>query len=91
MTIRPAALFALLALGCATPVFAADAAGAGDHSDKPATQATTPPEERKICTMETATGSVMPKRVCRTRAEIEAQRREAERYRDQQNRLGGGR
>jgi hypothetical protein len=73
------ALFAIaLVCGLATsPVFAADerpttesvekadngqAAVADKHSDK----------NRKICRTEVATGSVMPKRVCRTVAEIEA-------------------
>ena len=88
--IRSTALFALLALGCATSALAAAPAPDRDQADKPAAQAA-PDEEPKICHMETATGSVMPKRVCRTKAEIDAQRLAAERYRDQQNRMSGGR
>ena len=43
---------------------------------------------RKICRSETATGSVMPKRVCRTVAQMEEDERNAEQFRDRQNRMG---
>jgi hypothetical protein len=43
------------------------AAQSDDHADK----------NRMVCRMETATGSVMPKRVCHTVAEIEALRAQA--------------
>jgi hypothetical protein len=36
-----------------------------------------PKEKRRICEMQTATGSIMPKRVCRTVAQIEEDERTA--------------
>lgn len=51
----------------ATKTDGGQAAAADDKSDR----------NRKVCRMETATGSVMPKRVCRTVAEIEAQQAQA--------------
>jgi hypothetical protein len=87
MTIRFAAPLALIALSCAGPAVAA----AHDHA--PATPAAAEADakqdkQRKVCRTETATGSVMPKRVCRTVAQIEEDQRNAERFRDQQNRSG---
>jgi hypothetical protein len=40
------------------------------------------PKQRKVCHMETATGSVMPKRICRTAAEQELAQRQADRDMD---------
>lgn len=93
MMIRPAAFVASLLLGCATPIFAAEpeAAAAEAESDAPTVETPTPDKDRKVCRMETSTGSVMPKRVCRTVAQIEEEQRQAARYRDQQNRLGSSR
>ena len=34
-----------------------------------------PPEQRRVCQMETTTGSIMPRRVCRTVAQIEEDQR----------------
>ena len=45
-----------------------------------------PKEKRKICTMRTDTGSIMPKRVCRTVAQIEADERAARDMVDRINR-----
>ena len=45
-----------------------------------------PKEKRKICTMRTDTGSIMPKRVCRTVAQIEADERAARDMVDRLNR-----
>ena len=89
MTIRLAAPLALLALSVAVPGLAAanQAAPAEPTTEQPAPEAT-PAKERKVCRTETATGSVMPKRVCRTVAQIEEDQRNAERFRDQQNRMG---
>ena len=91
MTIHLAAPLALLALLCTAPAYASAADGA--HSGHTETQAPATNakkgKERKICRSETATGSVMPKRVCRTVAQIEEDERNAERFRDQQNRPGG--
>ena len=88
MTIRFAAPLALLALSCAVPSFAAagdTAAETPPPAEQPAAQ---PAKERKVCRMETATGHVMPKRVCRTVAQIEQDQRNAEQFRDRQNRSG---
>jgi hypothetical protein len=38
-----------------------------------------PPKEKKICTSETVSGSIMPKRVCRTQSEAAAEAREMSR------------
>ena len=96
--IRLAAPFALLALSCAAPAFATAGVDphAGHTAERPAdapvaapTQAEAPEDkERKVCRRETATGSNMPKRVCRTVAQIEADQRAAEQFRDRQNRAG---
>lgn len=87
MTIRLAAPFAFLALVLAAPTLAA--ASQGDHSSHTTAEAEAKPEKtRKVCRSETATGSVMPKRVCRTVAQMEQDERSAERFREQQNRMG---
>ena len=90
MTIRFAAPLALLALSCAVPAFAAaEDAAHGDHGSEPtAASDAKPKKERKVCRSETATGSVMPKRVCRTVAQMEEDERNAEQFRDRQNRMG---
>ena len=98
MMIRLAAPFVLLALSCAAPALAATA---GDpHAGHPAERAADAPanapadadaredKERKVCRRETSTGSNMPRRVCRTVAQIEADQRAAEQFRDRQNRAG---
>jgi len=41
---------------------------------------------KKICRMETGTGSVMPKRVCRAAEQVEADQEAARRTRDEMNR-----
>jgi hypothetical protein len=90
MTIRLAAPLALLALSCAGPGFAAasDDAHAGHATEQAPAADARDDKERKVCRMEKATGSNMPKRVCRTVAQIEQDQRNAERFRDQQNRMG---
>jgi hypothetical protein len=92
MTIRLAAPLALLAFSCAGAALATPHEHAAAH-DQAAPAATAeadakPAKERKVCRSETATGSVMPKRVCRTAAQMEEEQRNAERFRDQQNRSG---
>ena len=91
MTIRLAAPLALLALSCAGPAFAAaDDSTHAEHSTEQ-TAATADAREdktRQVCRMEKATGSNMPKRVCRTVAQIEADQRNAELFRSRQNRMG---
>jgi hypothetical protein len=89
---------ALLALSCAAPALAAAEAdphaghSTGRAADAPADAAAEPeaPEEkeRKVCRMEKETGSNFPKRVCRTVAQMEADQRAAEQFRDRQNRMG---
>ena len=89
MTIRFAAPLALLALSCAVPAFAAaDDAHAEHGSEQTAASDAKPKKERKVCRSETATGSVMPKRGCRTVAQMEEDERNAEQFRDRQNRMG---
>jgi hypothetical protein len=93
MTIRLAAPFALLALSCAgaavaVPPNADHATHAGSASGQTTDGAAKPDKQRKICRSEAATGSVMPKRVCRTVAQIEEDQRNAERFREQENRSG---
>ena len=95
MTIRLAAPLALIALSCAVPAPAAtnDAAASdaahAEHSAEQREQADAKPaKQRRVCRNETATGSVMPKRVCRTVEQIEEDERRAEEYRDRQNRMG---
>lgn len=61
-------------------------------SDSPASPtAGQPPKEKKICRTEVATGSIMPKRVCRTAAEwaaIEHEQEDVTRDEYQPNRNG---
>lgn len=88
MTIRLGAPLAV-ALFCSAPAFAAASAPstAAPAGEAPAAEAA-PAKTKKVCRMETATGSVMPKRVCRTVAQMEEDERNAERFRDRQNRMG---
>ena len=53
----------------AIPATASAAGQAAVVPPAPATQAPQPAKEKKICRTEEVTGSIMPKRVCRTRAE----------------------
>jgi hypothetical protein len=84
---------ALLALSCTAPAFAAADPHAGHQSTERAAEAPADadaPEdkERKVCRMEKETGSNFPRRVCRTVAQMEADQRAAEQFRDRQNRMG---
>ena len=94
MTIRLAAPLALIARCFAGPAPAAtnDAAANDAHAGHAAEQTSEadakPAKPRRVCRTETATGSVMPKRVCRTAEQAEADARNAERFREQQNRMG---
>jgi hypothetical protein len=45
----------------------------------PTVQPATPVKEKKVCTSETVSGSIMPKRVCRTQAEAQAEAKEVAR------------
>jgi len=92
MPIRFAAPLALLALVCAMPAHAAAPnAGHGEHGAEQGDTAAAdakPAKTRRVCRNETATGSVMPKRVCRTVEQMEEDERRAEEFRDRQNRMG---
>jgi hypothetical protein len=44
---------------------------------------------KKVCRMETTTGSVMPKRVCRTAEQVTADQEAARRTREEMNRNRG--
>jgi len=46
------------------------------NASAPATQAAAPAKEKKVCTSEVVSGSIMPKRVCRTQAEAQAEAQE---------------
>lgn len=59
---RIAVPLAVLALAAAAPASAQDDANAPRPAEKPV-------KEKKICKSETGTGSIMPKRTCRTKAE----------------------
>ena len=78
MTVRLAAVALLL---CA-PV-AAQAADDPAPTATPSDAAAQPEKPKKICRMETRTGSNMPTRVCRTREQIEADHAAANRAHDQ--------
>ena len=74
------------------------AAHATEHSaPAPATQAEAGAEDtaaeaekpKKVCRMETGTGSVMPRRVCRTPEQVAADQEAARRTREQMNRNRG--
>ena len=90
MITRLAAPLALLALSCAGPALAAADGDphAGHPTERAAEAGATGDKERKVCRMETRTGSNMPRRVCRTVAQMEADQRAAEQFRDRQNRTG---
>ena len=88
-------LVAAIAL-VATTAFAADAppaakpAAAASTAKPGSTDKKTNPEEKLICTRETSTDSFLSKRVCRTKAQIDADRRAAEQL-DNDRQLMNGR
>ena len=77
------AFAALLCASTAALAAGESAPAAGQSEDQ---QAEKP---KKICRMETATGSVMPKRVCRTPEQVAADEDAARRTRDAMNRNRG--
>jgi hypothetical protein len=87
MTVRFALIACLLASGTA-PAFAQD------NSTAPATTATPPVKEKKICRSDTDTGSIMPKTICHTKAawaDIDAANAaEANQFSDANRRHSGG-
>jgi hypothetical protein len=79
---------AMTVLLCASA--AAYAAGETAPSPTPSEQQAHLEEPKKVCRMETRTGSVMPKRVCRTPEQIEAEAHATERQRAQTESSRGG-
>jgi hypothetical protein len=89
------ALAALAAFAIAAPAFAADPApgapsapavkpGKAAKPEKPKPN----PSDKLICTREEDTGSFLSKRVCRTQAQIDAERRDAQMMEDYRQSLG---
>lgn len=68
---------------CASAANAADESGAAPAAQGEAEK------PKKICRMETGTGSVMPKRVCRTQEQVAAEQEAARRAREEMNRNRG--
>ena len=66
----------------------ATAYAAGETAPSPAANEGEAQAEKpkKVCRMETVTGSVMPKRVCRTAEQVEADQEAARRTREEMNR-----
>ena len=84
MRLIPASAFAVLL--CAS----AGAYAADESAPSPTPSEAQQDKPKKVCRMETATGSVMPKRVCRTPEQIEAEARATERQRAQMESSRGG-
>ena len=84
MRLIPASAFALLLCAAGT------AHAADEAAPSPAPNEAQESKPKKVCRMETGTGSVMPKRVCRTPEQIEAEARQAERLRAQMDGRRGG-
>ena len=85
MRLIPVSAAALLLCVSATAL-AANEAEQSTAQNEGETQAEKP---KKVCRMETGTGSVMPKRVCRTPEQIAAEQEAARRTRDEMNRSRG--
>ena len=62
--------FLACAVSLAVPAMAHAAAPAGEL--QAAQQQAAPQKEKKVCKVDTATGSIMPKRTCKTAAEWDA-------------------
>lgn len=90
---RPLSLAIVLAASLAAPAFAVTPGKTEAPKTAPAkVEAKAKPEEKLICTREKSTDSFMTKRVCRTQAQIDAERRGAQGLQDQRdamtNRVG---
>ena len=86
-------LLALAFLAVPAAAFAADVVpgqadrpAASTDADAQAEAKAEEPRERRICTTSVATGSNMPRRVCRTVAQIDADNQAARDTRDRMNR-----
>lgn len=90
---KSVSLAILLTLAVAAPAFAADppkpatatAPTAGADKAKPVAK----PEDKLICHREEDTGSFIPRRVCKTQAQIDQDRRNAQQMKDDHDALGG--
>ena len=77
-------LAAAAALMTAAPSAPAVKPGKAANAEKPKAD----PSQKLICTREEDTGSFLAKRVCRTQAQIEAERRDAQLMEDYRQTLG---
>ncbi|HET9159848.1 MAG TPA: hypothetical protein VFN88_04480 [Caulobacteraceae bacterium] len=90
---KSVSLAAVLVLAIAAPAFAADDGGKVRPGKSAPAEKTTDknakPEDKLICTRETGTDSFISKRVCRTQAQIDEERRGAQQLNDDRELLGG--
>jgi hypothetical protein len=95
---KTASLAAILAIALAGSVVAGSAFAADDGGrirpgrSAPADKSTDKKantDEKLICSRETGTDSLIPKRVCRTQAQIDEERRGAQQLNDDRELLGG--
>jgi hypothetical protein len=85
-----ASIIALFAMAAASPGLAAEtAAKPPQTAAKPAQE--TIPKEKLVCTKEEVVGSLVPKRVCRTQKQIDAQLQAVEDLNRERRELGGTR
>ena len=85
MRLIPTTAVALL-LCVSTAAFAAEETAPTPAQSEGEAQAEKP---KKVCRMETGTGSVMPRRVCRTPEQVAADQEAARRTREEMNRNRG--
>jgi len=71
MLVRIGAATALIILAAPALATETSASAAQDGATAAAAKDQAKPKERKICTRETETGSIVPKRVCRTVSEAQ--------------------
>jgi hypothetical protein len=88
MKLVPISLIASCML--AAPTFAADAPPTAAQADQTKSElsAKDEPKEKLICKRETPVGSTIPKRTCRTMAQIEQDRRDAQKIRERVQPVG---
>jgi hypothetical protein len=84
LTLAAVALIAVPAMAAEPAATAAPVAAAKTDQDK----AGPDPKEKLICKRQVATGSSLPKRVCRTLAQIEQDKVDAKKMRDQGQLIG---
>jgi hypothetical protein len=85
-----AAILAVLAFAAVSPALAAEpSANPPQATAKPAKEAT--PKEKLVCTKDEVAGSLIPKRVCRTQKQVDAQLQAVEDLSKERRELGGTR